>query len=186
MYYHGLDGLSRQVTRVATSADGIRFAARPEVLGRTYFRAFAHQGFTYAMAMPGQFYRSRDGLGGFEEGPRLFEPEMRHSALVRRAGTLFVFWTRVGDVPERVLLSTIALTRDWRTWTATPAMEVLRPEHSWEGAAAPLVPSKRSTAYGLVNQLRDPAIFEDDGRTYLLYAVGGESGIALAEVTFAR
>jgi hypothetical protein len=33
-----------------------------------------------------------------------------------------------------------------------------------------------------VNQLRDPAIFEEDGRTYLLYAVAGESGIAIAEL----
>ena len=33
-----------------------------------------------------------------------------------------------------------------------------------------------------VNQLRDPAIFEEDGRVYLLYAVAGERGIALAEV----
>jgi hypothetical protein len=33
-----------------------------------------------------------------------------------------------------------------------------------------------------VNQLRDPAIFEDNGRVYLLYAVAGESGIAIAEV----
>jgi hypothetical protein len=40
----------------------------------------------------------------------------------------------------------------------------------------------RSTAYGHVNQLRDPAIFEEDGRTYLLYAVAGESGIAIAEI----
>jgi hypothetical protein len=186
MYYHGLDGLSRQVTRVATSADGVHFTARAEVLGRTYFRAFPHDGFTYAMAMPGQFYRSRDGLTGFEAGPLLFEPNMRHSALLTRANTLFVFWTRVGDAPERVLLSTIALTADWRGWTATPPVDVLRPEHAWEGAAAPVVPSKRSTAYGVVNQLRDPAIYEEDGRTYLLYAVGGESGIALAEVRFAR
>jgi hypothetical protein len=37
-------------------------------------------------------------------------------------------------------------------------------------------------AYGQVNQLRDPAIFEEDGRTYLLYAVAGESGIAIAEI----
>src|ERR1039457_4533639 len=36
MYFHGLEGLGRQVTRVATSRDGIRFQARPEVLGRTY------------------------------------------------------------------------------------------------------------------------------------------------------
>jgi hypothetical protein len=60
--------------------------------------------------------------------------------------------------------------------------EILRPERSWEGADAPLVPSVRSTAYGQVNQLRDPAIFEENGRVYLLYAVAGESGIAIAEV----
>ncbi len=60
---------------------------------------------------------------------------------------------------------------------------MLRPERSWEGADAPLVPSIRSTAYGYVNQLRDPAIFEEDGATYLLYAVAGESGIAIARVT---
>ena len=53
-----------------------------------------------------------------------------------------------------------------------------------EGADAPLEPSVRSTAYGHVNQLRDPVIFEDaeSGRVFLLYAVAGESGIAVAEV----
>jgi len=40
----------------------------------------------------------------------------------------------------------------------------------------------RSTAYGHVDQLRDPAIFEEDGRILLLYAVAGESGIAIAEL----
>ena len=56
------------------------------------------------------------------------------------------------------------------------------PSARWEGADAPLVRSVRSTAYGQVNQLRDPAIFEEDGRVYLLYAVAGESGIAIAEI----
>ena len=28
----------------------------------------------------------------------------------------------------------------------------------------------------------DPAIFEDEGRSYLLYAVKGEAGIAIAEL----
>ena len=46
------------------------------------------------------------------------------------------------------------------------------------------MPSVRSTAYGVVNQLRDPAIYEEAGETYLLYAVGGESGIAIAKVDF--
>ncbi|MDA1092046.1 MAG: hypothetical protein O3A25_02065 [Acidobacteria bacterium] len=184
MYFHGLDGVSRQVSRVATSSDGINFVARPERLGRTYMRVFRHDGYTYALAMPGQFYRSRDGLGGFEVGPRLFNPLMRHSALLKRGNTLMVFWTQVGDVPEHIKLSTIDLSGDWMEWTETPGLEVLRPEHDWEGADAPLEPSVRSTAYGHVNQLRDPAIYEDShsGRVFLAYAVAGESGIAIAEV----
>ena len=182
MYFHGLDGVSRQVSRVATSTDGITFSARPERLGRTYMRVFRHDGYTYAMSMPGQFYRSRNPLGGFEEGPRLFNPRMRHSALLQRGNTLFVFWTQAGDVPEHVKLSTLDLSGDWSGWSETPGVEVLRPEHPWEGADAPLEPSVRSTAYGHVNQLRDPAIFEEDGRVFLLYAVAGESGIAIAEV----
>ncbi len=185
MYYHGLEALGRQVTRVATSVDGIHFRARPEVLGRTYMRTFEHGGYMYAMAMPGQFYRSRDGLSGFEEGPKLFEANMRHAALLKRGDTLYVFWTRVGDAPERILVSTIALSGDWTTWKAGAPAEVLRPERDWEGADAPRVASIRSTAYGQVNQLRDPAVYEEDGRVYLLYAVAGESGIALAELHFA-
>lgn len=184
MYYHGLEGLGHQVTRAATSRDGIHFEARPEVLGRTYLRAFQYGGHTYAMAMPGQFYRSRDGLSGFETGPKLFEANMRHAALSRRGDTLYVFWTRVGDAPERILVSTIALSPDWTTWKESPPTEVLRPEQDWEGADAPQNPSLRSTAYGQVNQLRDPGIYEENGHVYLLYAIAGESGIALAELHF--
>lgn len=186
MYYHGLNGLQQQVTRVATSTDGIFFVARPEILGRQYFRTFFHHAYTYAMAMPGQFYRSKDGLTGFEQGPLLFNPNMRHSAVHKRGDTLFVFWTQVGEAPETILLSTIDVSADWTKWSIGPAVEVLRPERSWEGADAPVTPSLRSTAYGHVNQLRDPAVFEEDGRIYLLYAVAGESGIAIAEVTLTR
>jgi hypothetical protein len=182
MYFHGLEGLGHQVTRVATSPDGIHFAARSEILGRSYFRAFPYHGYTYAMAMPGQFYRSKDGLSAFAEGPLLFNKNMRHAAVLQREETLYVFWTQVGDTPERILLSTIDVSADWHAWHATKAMEVLRPERPWEGAEAPLEPSVRSVAYGHVNQLRDPAIFVEGERTYLLYAVAGESGIAIAEV----
>lgn len=183
MYFHGLEAFASQVTRVTESSDGIHFSTRPEVLGRTYFRVFKHRGATFALAMPGQLYRSEDGLQDFKRGPCLFNPDMRHSALLKRDDTLHVFWTQVGDAPESILHSTIELKDDWTSWRESRQREeVLRPEHEWEGAHAPLVPSIRSTAYGTVNQLRDPAIFEEDGRVFLLYAVAGESGIAIAEV----
>jgi hypothetical protein len=184
MYFHGLDAISTQVTRVAVSHNGIDCVTRPERLGLTYMRRFDWNGRVYAMSMPGQFYRSADGLSGFEAGPRLFNTDMRHAALLVRGSTLYVFWTRVGDVPEHIKLSTIDLDRDWMQWRESAAFEVLRPERDWEGAGEPLEPSVRSTAYEHVNQLRDPAIFEEDGRVFLLYAVAGEAGIALAEVFF--
>jgi hypothetical protein len=182
MYFHGLDDVGTQVTRAALSRDGIDFEAQPEVLGHNYMRIFQHDGMTCALAMPGLFYRSTDGLHDFEPGPTLFNPDMRHSALMKRDGKLLVFWTQVGDTPERILLSRIDLAGDWRGWKEGLAEEILRPERSWEGADAPLLPSIRSTAYGSVNQLRDPAIFEEDGRVFLFYAVAGESGIAVAEL----
>jgi hypothetical protein len=183
MYYHGLNHDGRQVTRVATSSDGLHFTARPEVLGAPYFRVFRHGGAWYALAMPGQLYRSADGLSGFVPGPRLFNPQMRHSALTVRGSTLHVFWTQVGHAPEHVLHSTIALSGDWTQWRDAGGSEVLRPEQPWEGADLPVAASTRGAILARVNQLRDPALFEDDGNVWLLYSVAGESGIAIARLT---
>jgi hypothetical protein len=187
MYYHGLDTATReQHTRVALSRDGVHFEAQPEILGRPYFRVFQHDGWWYALGMPGIFYRSKDGLTDFERGPKLFPNTMRHSALLLRDGELNVFWSNVGDTPERILCSKIALEGDWHDWQAGPALEVIAPEESWEGAEEPLRPSVRGWADAPVNELRDPAIFEEGGRTYLLYSVAGESGIAIGELLSAQ
>jgi hypothetical protein len=185
MYVHGRD-VGRQVTRVATSLDGIHFEGRPEILGAPYFRVFEHEGWHYALAMPGILYRSRDGLSGFEEGPRLFDPDMRHSALLKRGDTMYVFYTKRGDAPERILLATIDLGVPWTEWRESESVEVLRPERSWEGANLPVEPSRAGSINEPVNQLRDPAIFEEAGSVYLLYSVAGERGIALARVEISR
>jgi hypothetical protein len=183
LYYHGLASFGVQRTRAAVSADGIDFTAVGEPLGPAYFRVFAHGGWTYALTMPGQFYRSRDGFSDFQPGPRLFGPDQRHSAVLQRGDTLHVFWTRVGDAPERIYASTIDLAGDWMGWKESPPVEVLRPERPWEGAGEALTPSFRSAIAIPVNQLRDPAIYAEDGRVYLLYAVRGEGGVGIAELT---
>ena len=184
LYYHGADAPSsagaRQATRVALSPDGLRFTARPALLGRPYFRVFRWGGYHYALAMPGVLYRSYDGLSGFEEGPTLFTPAMRHTALKLDGDMLSVFYTNVGDSPERILLATIELTADWQ---ASESVVVLEPELPYEGADLPRAPSRRGLVREPVCQLRDPAIFQDDGRTYLLYTVAGERGIAIAELS---
>jgi len=182
MYFHGLEDLGVQVTRVATSVNGIDFQAAPEVLGSSYFRVFDYDGWVYALVMPGRIMRSRDGFTGFERGPRLFQPEMRHSAVVVRGDTLHVLWSRVGDSPESILHSTIDLSGDWMSWDESEPTVVLTPELSWEGAGKPIAASERGAIDELVHQLRDPCLFDDGDRTLLLYASGGESAIGLAEI----
>ena len=81
-----------------------------------------------------------------------------------------------------IQVSRAAVSPNGIDFSARP--EVLRPVHPWGGGAdAPVAPSVRSVAPGRVNQLRDPAVFEDGERRYLLYAVAGEAGIAPAELT---
>lgn len=183
MYLHGRD-VGRQLTRHARSKDGINFEGKEENLGRPYFRVIKHDDYFYAMSMPGHLYRSKDGLTDFEEGPQFFTADMRHSALLIRDNHLYVFYTNRRDAPERIFLSTIELTDNWMDWQASEPVEVLKAERDWEGANLPIEPSRGGHIDERVNQLRDPAIFQENGRTYLLYSVAGESGIAIAEINF--
>ncbi len=172
----------KQVTLVATSSDGLNFEAGNEPLGNSYFRVFQWDGMDYALGMPGVFYRSVDGLTNFEKGPTLFTEDQRHTAVKIDSGKLLVFYTVVGENPERILLSEIELSDNWMKWTATDPREVLKPETEWEGVNLAHEPSVRGFSMKPVRQLRDPALFDEDGRSYLLYSVAGESAVAIARV----
>jgi hypothetical protein len=190
MYFHcptnAADVANSQRTFLSTSNDGLRFAAETTALGPYYFRVFQWGGYYYAIARAGVFLRSRDGVSKFEEGPSLFGQDpnhlLRHAAVDLRGDTLRVYYSRIGDTPERILLSQIHLTPDWTKWKPSAPEEVIRPTMEYEGAKLPLKPSEFSLAPHPVNELRDPAIFREDGKTYLLYTIAGESGIAIAEL----
>ena len=182
MYYHGVVAKGIQRTRVALSEDGIDFEAREELLGNSYFRVFQHGGYHYAIGMPGVFYRSNNGLTEFVEGPTLFTENMRHCAVRLAGDTLSVFYSNAGDCPERILVSQIDLTPGWMDWKESAPSLVVEPETDYEGADLPLEPSQRGLTEVRVRQLRDPAIFEENGESYLLYSVAGEAGIAIAKI----
>lgn len=203
MYFHGVafepgaptDGHERlfgeasrwignQRTKLAVSHDGLRFEAQPAPLGASYWRAFEWRGRRHAIAMPGVFYRERDDGTGFETGPQCFDARFRHAAVLRENDVLHVFFTRVGDIPERVLHARIDLRADWRSWRvdAEPAT-LLAPQAAWEGGHLALEPSARGPVYTPVRQLRDPAVFVDaDGQRYLIYAGAGEQALGIAEL----
>lgn len=182
LYFHGRLADGRQRTRLALSFDGINFRVQDEIIGLPYLRLFRHADWFYALAMPAQLYRSRDGLTAFETGPKLTDAPIRHHALLCHDHRWYVFWTRVGDTPERILVSSIDTTADWLDWRFGETAEVHQAERPWEGADLPATASAYGAINHRVNQLRDPDIFQEDGKIYLLYAVAGEQGIGIGEL----
>ena len=183
MYFHGMLCSGEQATRMARSRDGLTFSVNEELLGPPYFRTFQQGGFRYAFALPNHLMRSALGTDAFEPGPTPLPPSTRHTAVRLRGEGLEVFWSEIGDAPERIYAGRIDLTGDWTTWQLEDKHEVLRAELDWEGALEPPTASAAGAVDGLVNQLRDPCVFEEDGRLYLLYSASGEAAIGIAELT---
>ena len=182
LFYHGRLPDGRQRTRLALSADGINFEVQDGLVGASYLRLFRHGDWFYALAMPAQLSRSRDGLSNFELGPKLTDAPIRHHALLYHEQHWYVIWTRVGDQPERLLLSQLDTDADWRHWHFGETQELHQAEKTWEGGDLPPDASAYGAVHSRVNQLRDPAIFQEDGKLYLLYALAGEQGIGIGEL----
>jgi hypothetical protein len=112
--------------------------------------------------------------------------QIRHTALKLDGNLLTVFYSRGGELPEQLYCSTAKLEGDWTTWRLSAPVPVLRPETDYEGANVPLKspshPELRKIPRPMFNEVRDPCIFRDNGKTYLFYSVAGERGIAGAEI----
>lgn len=194
MYFHGPSRTTRgQKSYVALSSDGLAFVAHDAILGPFYFRLAPWRGRWVAMAKGGLVYVSNDGLSEFRPAATppfpLHDPngnspgDVRHVALQSDDHGLRVYCTRIGDCPETILRARVYPDDpDMRTWRASQFEHVLAPERDWEGADLPLRASLSGASSGRENALRDPAIYVEDSRTYLLYSVAGESGIAIAEL----
>lgn len=190
MYFHcplTHRGKKGQYSLRAVSKDGIHFKADTTILGVSYFRVFKWKNNYYSLARNSKFSRSKDGIEEFIEGPNVFNKvqnpsTLRHAAVKLVNDTLYVFYSRVGDAPERILLSTIKLTDDWNDWTPTPPITIAEPQTNEEGADLPVQPSEMGLYYGKVRQLRDPCIYEEDGKWYLLYTAGGENAIGIGRI----
>jgi hypothetical protein len=187
MYFHGCvagtaDG---QASFLATSDDGLRFTAHPEILAPFYLRVFEHGGAFYGIVkkgnVSGALVRSPDGLRPFEEGPRVI-PRMRHAAVLSDRAAAWIVYSRIGDAPESMLAARIDLTGDWRSWRPGRGAVVLAPERAYEGADEPRRPSRPGIARDRVRELRDPALYVEGDRVFLVYAVAGEQGLGLAEL----
>jgi len=184
MFHHGgrYPGQEHQTTCLATSKDGLAFDWRDEPLGRAYWRVFRHGGWFHAVEMSGRVRRARELCGPYAEGATLVTGRWRHCAVHVAADTLHVFLSTKGDAPEHIQHATVDLARDEAEWSLGPRSSLLLPERNYEGGDLVVGPSSGGPAPGRVRQLRDPCVYIEDGLTYLLYSVAGESGIAAARI----
>ncbi len=213
LYYHGIVTPAEQApvqpeinerffrqqrSRVAVSSDGLHFTERPEILASAYLRVFAYRGMIYGITMPGLLYRSVDGFGAFERGPLLFGddtrrddfffppglPSIRHLAVSVQDDSWRVFYSRAGDAPESILMSVVDVSSaNWQDWQPGDPQDILMPDEPYEGGELPVKPSARGSSLVPVRELRDPAIYEEDGQLYLLYTIAGEMGIGIAALS---
>ncbi len=193
MYYHGVVPKTVRDHRgqrscVAFSNNGLDFNAdNKTILGAFYFRIFEHEGYVYSIAKRtdspggGVLARSKDGFSAFEQGPNILENQ-RHVALLKRGNEMDIFYSRGEDNPESILLATMDLNGDWKSWTPSEPKLILKPELDYEGANLPKEASFFGAVHKPVNQLRDPCIYCEDDRIYMFYCCAGETSISMVEL----
>lgn len=184
-------GLSvSQRTFLAVSRDGLNFTLDSEKeLAQFYLRVWRWKEYWYGLARGAvPLYRSHDGRffeeipGPFSAAPEEFQ-HIRHVAVTSDGSLLTIFYTRLYDAPERIFMVRLIMADDWQNWKIEDKpCQVLSPEAGYEGVNLPLAPSTLGSTRGFENALRDPYIFRENGRMYLLYCVVGERGIAVAEL----
>ncbi|MFI4941452.1 MAG: hypothetical protein ACHP7O_14075, partial [Burkholderiales bacterium] len=193
MFFHGVEaGGDRQSTFLASSRDGVHFEAGEALIDNFYLRMVQWRNTWIGMAKGGVMYRSDAGFGNLRQ---LTEPafpmkhrlanapgDVRHVALQVAGDELHIYFTRIGDKPERIFRARIDLLLPPENWHAKNIEPVLAPSMEWEGADLTPNESQPGASTGRENAVRDPAIFVHDARTYLLYSVAGESGIGIAEI----
>ncbi len=198
MYYHGCRNFDPaceydQTTCIATSGDGLNWASGDRWITNSYLRVFTHRGQTYGLSMPGLLWRADPPTGSFTLRPgNLFGFELppnpggqprraRHFAVDCLGDTLRLFYSRVGDTPERLLYAEMDLSRPFDQWRVEVEHELLRPKRDYEGSNLPVETSIKGAVHHPVHALRDPGFFRDlDHRQYLVYGVAGETAMALA------
>jgi hypothetical protein len=103
-------GSTEQWTGVAESDDGIHFAlASTQNIAKYYLRVFAWNSVVCGLAKgwstaPAELGASPDGIARFAPIKTMNGGSIRHMAVLRDGNTLLVFYSVIGDAPERILL----------------------------------------------------------------------------------
>jgi len=196
-----------QNTCYAESDDGLNFVTDHVCLGTSYLRIFEWNNWYYGFGGGGDrsLWRTKNYRQPFTHGPQLTidgedysevsdnriekkeVPDnliyrMRHPALHLREHQLDIYYSNVGDTPERIKRTTIDLRQDWAQWVGSPPEEILRTETDYEGVDLAEEPSRGGSSHVCRHQVRDPYLYTEDEHRYLIYSVAGESGLGIAKL----
>ena len=186
MYFHSV-AKTGQVSYMVTSPNGLTFGGpcQPsEGVAPFYLRTFYVDGEVYGIAKVGNeggvLLRQTEN-GKFSRGPRILN-RMRHAAVIVHESVLSIFYTRIGDAPERILMSCVDLRSPWETWKPRNERTILIPEGHSEGENYEPTPSTPGMATK-VRQLRDPfVLLTNNGNLFLFFSFAGEEGIRVSEL----
>jgi hypothetical protein len=201
-----------QLTGVAVSTDGVNFTSLNHVVGPAYLQVFEHRGRWFALNHSGVLRETKTLGEPFHPVAKIIGPEIlaavdpslrgepgaipldkrptkgpfrysiRHVGVDVAGDRLVVYFSCVGHRPERILCTAVDLDGPPEGWRAHGVHEVLQPERAWEGADLPLAYSRGGISTTRVRELRDPAVYRDGERAWLIYSIAGEHGLALAEL----
>lgn len=175
----------KQLTGIATSRNGLDFKTEGSVpLAFSYLRVFSWNNTFYGITARGLVFKW-DGKGWPDGSKTMIERKhplqsWRHCSVNVNGDRLFVFYSRWGDKPERIVAGYVELNKNWDRWKISEPVPILKPETPEEGTELPLKKSTKGAAKIRLNELRDPCYFEDNGKHYLFYSIAGESGISCA------
>ncbi len=190
MYFHGVTKhTARQLTYMATSPDGLNFSVALPPIAPFYLRVVRWRNTWIGMSKGGFLSMSNNGKDAFQPLPTSAFPmsgplanaagDVRHVALQLDGDRLWVLFSRVGDAPEHIRLGYVDLLRPVDSWKVEASVELLRPQHDWEGADIRPIPSLAGPSRGPENALRDPAILFTETSQWLFYSSRGEAGIGV-------
>ena len=110
---------------------------------------------------------------------------IRHASLIYYMDFLIMFYTKIGDSPERIYAAKVA-KGDKGLWLTSNELEITRPELNFEGVNLDIEVSVSGPSLRKENALRDPYVMRDGEEYFLFYACGGESGIAVGKLFMPR
>ena len=184
-----------QWTYVSISIDGINFyKVYNKILAPFYFRIFYYNNFFYGISKGGNLWKSKNYLNKFKQCQNLFDKKLsneilhnydgsvRHFSILIERNILYIFYTKIGDMPERIYYTSLKLNKDDANWKFKNEIELIRPTKKFEGSKLPLKKSKAGDTKKPENALRDPYMVKIYNNYYIFYCVKGEFGIAIAKI----